>query len=325
METTMNKPTLTFVIKDYDYLAPLAWGDVTVEGADITWDRKSVITRVVQDPAIAAGELSFSAHLIRLSRGDRSFVGIPFFAYRAFRHRCFFVRKDSGLTSVKQLAGKRIGTNAWPDTGNTWTRAILRMEGVALDSIRWWVGAIDDPTYPSRWQGTEPKYVQPAPQGATLRDMLMAGELDALMCPIPPKGFYAADSKIRRLLENYPAEEKAYLAKVGFYPAHHIVGIRREVFEKHPWLARSLFEALEKSRQLYQSKRKDLAELTPWLQAEIEETVKLLGEDWQPNGVEQNRTMIAALCTEEYAQGLIAKPLDPSTVFEEFEQVTQGY
>ena len=41
-------------------------------------------------------------------------------------------------------------------------------------------------------------------------DMLLSGDLDAVMCPVPPKGFYAADSKMVRLIPDYRRAEQEY-------------------------------------------------------------------------------------------------------------------
>src|SRR5438105_690793 len=141
----MSKIPMALIAKDYDHLAPLACGDVAAEGIDLTLirDNEGSLARFLDDAAIEAGELSFSRYLIRLAEGDRRFVGIPVFPIRAFRHRCFFVRRGSGYRGLKDLDGKRVGTNEWPATGNTWSRAILRRDGVPLDRIRWWVGSVD--------------------------------------------------------------------------------------------------------------------------------------------------------------------------------------
>lgn len=319
----MNKMAMTLVMKDYDYIAPLVYGEVVAEGIDLNLDRVSGMARGLADLTIEASELSFSRHLIRLSQDDQSFVGIPFFAYRAFRQRCFFVRRDSGLQDLQALAGKRIGTNGWPDTGNTWTRAALREQGVRIDRIAWWVGPVDDPSKAAqghRPQPDLPPNVRYAEPGRTLRDMLLEGELDALMCPWPPKGFYDADSPIVRLIPDYRTAEREYYRRTGLYPGHHIVGVRREVFERDPWVAVSLYQALDRAMSLWQERRWKLAEMTPWLLAEIEESAGLMGRNWQPNGVEANRKMIQTLCEEEYAQRLAAAPLDAAEVFAEFEQ-----
>lgn len=319
----MSNIAITLVTKNYDYLAPLACGDVVAEGIDLNLDRFTPMARGAADPAIQATEHSFSRYLIRLSQGDRTFVGIPCFVYRAFRQRCFFVLRDSAIRSLRDLAGKRIGTNAWPATGNTWSRAALREQGVRIDSIAWLVGPVDEPSYepPGHGPGEAlPPHAKFAAPGTALRDKLLAGELDALMCPWPPKGFYEADSPIVRLIPDYQQAEREYYLRTGIYPGQHIIVLRREVFERDPWIARSLYLALDRSMALWQEQRRKLAEATPWMLADIEEASRLMGHDWQPNGVEANRKMIQALCDEEFAQRLIARPLDGATVFAEFEQ-----
>jgi 4,5-dihydroxyphthalate decarboxylase len=246
-------------------------------------------------------------------------VGIPFFPTRGFRHRCFFVHRARPLRSLTELEGKRVGTNSWPDTGNTWTRAVLRDQGVRIDRINWFVGPLDE-KYPKRPQSGLPPFVREV-AGRFLRDMLLDGELDALMCPFPPQGFYVPDSPIVRLIPDYRAAERAYYARKRIYPVHHVVALRRDLFEGAPQTAVAIYQALDRARLLWQQRRLFMAELTPWILADIEDTMALLGADWQPSGVTANKTAIAALCEEELAQGLIERPIDPATVFAEFDAV----
>jgi len=323
----MGHVAITLVMKDYDYLAPLACGDVAVSGVDLTLDRRSPIARTLADPGIHAGELSFSHYLIRTSGGDRSFVGIPLFAYRAFRHRCFFVRRASGLSGFADLEGKRVGTNSYPDTGNTWSRAALREAGVRIERIDWTYGPIDAPSdaHAARPALALPPNVRPAPPGRALRDMLVDGGLDALMCPIPPRGFYDAGSEIVRLIPDFRAAEQAYYRRTGLYPAHHIVGVRREVVERAPGVVRSLYRAIEASKAAWLAQRRALCETTPWMLADVEETVALMGADWAPHGLtDANRKMVETFCDEEFAQHLVERPIDAAGVFAEFERVMRA-
>jgi 4,5-dihydroxyphthalate decarboxylase len=319
----MSKLSVTLVIKDYDYIAPLACGDVVAQDLDLKLDRDTpgALDRTLSDSSIMVGELSFARHLSRLSNDDGSFVGIPSFPYRAFRQRCFFVHRDSALKDFADLAGKRIGTNEWPATGNTWSRAILREAGVRIEGISWVVGSIDGGPS-ARSQGDLPPHVKENASSQSLRDQLISGELDALMCPLPPKGFYEPGSPIVRLVPDFRKSEQDYYRRTGIFPAHHIVGIRRELFEREPWVAHAVFDALERSKLHWQASRRRLAETTPWLLADLEDCTAMIGDDWSPDGVEPNRKMTQLLCDELLSLGLLAKPLDEATVFAEFEAVT---
>jgi len=80
---------LKMVTKDYDFVAPLACGDVVPEGIELTLERDTpgALDRTLSDASIDVGELSFSRQITRVANGDTSFVGIPIFAQRAYRHR----------------------------------------------------------------------------------------------------------------------------------------------------------------------------------------------------------------------------------------------
>jgi len=323
----MSNPAITLMIRDYDFVSPLICGDLAVEGIDLTVDRVPVEVDDISnaDQSTQAVELSFGRYLIDIAENNFDFVGIPVFVCRSFRHRCFFVRKGSEIQSFKDLEGKRVGTDFWPATGNTWSRAALSEQGVALDKIQWWEGSIDDSYAPIE----KPSEIFPFSPDQTLKthpaqkleDMLIEGELDALMCPMPPERFYDDNSQIVRLLADFKSEEQAYYRRTGVNPGHHIIGLRRSVFEQDPSIAARLYTALNQSMAIWMERRLYLAETSAWLQADIEESMAVLGRDWQPNGIKANQKMIKTLCDEEYSQGIIAAPLDSTSVFADFEKI----
>jgi 4,5-dihydroxyphthalate decarboxylase len=153
--------------------------------------------------------------------------------------------------------------------------------------------------------------------------MLLDGELDVLVGP-EPEGLQRPDSPIVRLIPHYREVERDYFLRTGIYPAHHIIGIRRPLFEEAPYVARSLYLALEASKLKAHAERRRLADLSPWLQADIEDAMALMGEDWFPYGAEKNRAMTQVFCDELQAQGFVKDRIDESTVFTEFEAVMQG-
>jgi 4,5-dihydroxyphthalate decarboxylase len=87
----------------------------------------------------------------------------------------------------------------------------------------------------------------------------------------------------------------------------HTIVLRKDVYEKHPWAAASLFEAFEQAKawaydQLMET---DALKLTlPWVVAETEETRRIMGEDFWPYGVDANRRALAALPQYLYEQHL---------------------
>lgn len=311
----------TLIAKDYGYLAPLALGDIRIEGFDISVDRDTehAIDRTLRDPEVLIGESSISRHVARTANGDTTWVAIPFFLMRAFRHRCFFVRKDSPATSFQDLIGKRVGTDNWMASGNTWSRAAMREQGVDLDQLDWICGPIDG-TPQNRPQGNLPPNASPSPAGAVLSAMLRDGELDALMCPDVPAGFYSTDSPFRRLFPNFRDVESAYYARTGMWPGLHLTVIRRSLFESEPAIAQAVFTALEASRQAWVTERLYLNE-TPWMLEELESSASQLGEDWGRNGITPTVEMVDHFCRESYEQNLIPEKVDSTQLFAEFAAV----
>lgn len=318
----MANKTIRIVIRNYDIITPLLTGDVVAEGIDLEFDRESSIGAFQSDASLDAGEMSFSGYLRQLDAGGTDVVGLPVFPMRGFRQRCFFVKRGSELASFKDLAGKRIGTNGWPDSGNTWSRSLLRAEGVDIEQIEWVVGPIDgvvDEAFGHRVSSAGlPAHARVAADGATLVGMLDAGDLDALMMPWPPQGFYEPDSPVVRLLPDFRRAEEEYARQVGFCPTHHILGVRTAVLEKDPWIAASLFNAFEQARELTDQRRLVLADTSPWVQADLEQAIELLGPGWQAHGIEGNEPVIDTFCEEMQAQGTISQRFDPQSAFARF-------
>jgi 4,5-dihydroxyphthalate decarboxylase len=149
--------------------------------------------------------------------------------------------------------------------------------------------------------------------------MLLAGDLDALMCPEPPSGFYDPHSPVVRLIPDYRQAEREYFRRTGVYPPQHVIVMKRDAFDRDPGVATRLYAALEESKATWQRGRRELASM-PWALTELEEIRGVLGEDWHPNGVEPNRRAIQTFLDEQLAQGLIPEPLPIDALFADFER-----
>ena len=142
------------------------------------------------------------------------------------------------------------------------------------------------------------------------------------MCPDPPTGFYEPDSPIIRLYPDFRSEERAYLQRTGVFPAYHIVGLRRQVFEQDPSLALAIYDVLRRASIAWFNLRFEEGDTSPWLLADLEDTISLLGKDWYAYGVEANGRMMQYFCDEVHAQGLAGRRVDASELFADFTQLS---
>jgi len=310
---------ISVVALPHDWLSPIRTGDVQVPGLEVTFDHVTPIERFVVDSGHDAGEMSMARMLLRWARGDHRFVPLPMYVYRSFVHREYFVRSDSSLASLAELNGKRIALAGWPNTGNTWARAVLREAGVAPESAEWLASREEDPDA-AHLGLTAPDYVEKTAERPL--DLLLAGRVDAVVMGETPTEVRLPAGRLRRLYADFPTAEKQYFARTGIYPGHHILGVRREVIERDPSILSRLYGGLEKARRLWFERRADLEETSPWLAADIDASIALFGGSWYQDGIssEANRRMIRALHDEQVAEGLNHPAFDPLSVFQEFEQ-----
>src|SRR5262249_4102423 len=113
------------ILRAYDHTAPLLIGDAPTPGVRLTIDHHAPLTLQFPD-GLDIAEVSFNRYTLARARGDDTLAGLPAFVLQGFRHRNFFVRADSTLTRLADLRGRKLGTNAWPDTGTMWARAAMR-------------------------------------------------------------------------------------------------------------------------------------------------------------------------------------------------------
>lgn len=310
-------PVIRLGLRDWDHVVPLASGLVDVAGFTVRIDSRDTTPDVLAEPGLDGGETSFSRYVQARAAGDDRLVGLPAFVMRGFRQRCVLVRVDSPLRSLAQLAGARVGLTGWPDSGNTWTRALLRAEGVDLAGVTWLVGPLTaGESGKDRLGGRPlPPNVSAMAEGRTLEGELAAGRLDAILSPFMPAELFTRDSRFRHLLDDHPAAERAYWAATGFVPGIHLVTLKREIVDAHPTLPAALLAGLERSKRRWVERRRLLADTTPWLLRELTESALLFGDDWMPYGAASNAAMTRAFCEELYAQGVWPEPIDPAVVF----------
>jgi 4,5-dihydroxyphthalate decarboxylase len=318
---------LTFASWDHDRAMPLHTGEVPVPGAELEshiLPTSKLFPIAVQEARFDITELSVSSYVLQLSRGESAYTAVPVFFSRAFRHNGFFTRPDSGIRSPGDFAGRVVGVPEYQMTAALWMRGILADEyGVEPSQIRWRTGALDKGVRKERLSLNLPDDIEVVPieEGTTLQDLLLRGDVDAIMSPKPPAAFDEGDPRIIRVLKDFEAVEADYYRRTGFFPIMHVLAVRKTIVDAHPWLPPALYDAALAARNIAMKRIRDVSlgganRLTlPWLRANLEATITAMGEDYWSYGFTSNRTELETICRYSHEQHLSARRLRADELF----------
>jgi 4,5-dihydroxyphthalate decarboxylase len=315
---------LSLACGDYDRTRDLHDGTVTPTGIDLTCLRlpiEQMFFRMARFGEFDVSELSMSTYLLTLGQDRPPFVALPVFPSRSFRHRGVYVNAASGITTPADLVGRTVGVPEYQVTAAVWIRGILaEHHGVPVESVRYRTGGLHDPGRYEKVALDLPGGVDvaPIPPGATLSQMLATGEIDALYTPREPACFADGDPRVRQLFPDYPAAEQRYYADTGIFPIMHTVVVRRELYERHRWIARSLLAAFDTARANAALRLRETAALPtmlPWSRYQLDHATRLMGPDYFHYGLHGNEHNLNTLIGYSYAQGLAARLYEPYELF----------
>jgi 4,5-dihydroxyphthalate decarboxylase len=317
----MSALRLTLAVGDYDHVRDLALGAVRAEGIELNvlnLPVEEIFFRFTKHREWEVSEMSFAKVVSLLSQDDRGIVPLPVFVSRVFRLSSIYVRPGGPVAKPTDLAGKRVGVPEWAQTAAIYTRGYLAHElGIPLDSIDWVQAGVGEP-------GRVEKVALKLPPGIrlraaperTLNDLLLAGELDAVLSARPPPAFAAG--RLERLYPDYRPAEEAWFRKTGVFPIMHVVVLRRDAFERDRWVAMSLVKAFEEAKRRSLARLGDItASHAPlaWLGDYVARLRAVFGDDPFPYGIEANRPTLEAFLQYAFEQGVCHRRLDAEAIF----------
>ena len=321
----MPRLPLTFACGDYDRTRALAEGTIRPDGIELNYLRLPVeetFFRMMRHREFEVAEMSLSSYVLSLQADPAPFVALPVFTSRMFRHGGIYCHAGAGIERPEDLRGKTVGTPEFQVSAGVWIRGILAdRHGVPVDSVRYLTGGQESPgrTEKAPLQlSTDDLDISRIAPDRTLSAMLAEGEIDALYTPRIPGPFAARDPRVRRVFTDTVAAEKEYFTATGIFPIMHVVVVRRDVYERHPWVAQSLTKALGLAKQeamasLYDSSA--LRFMLPWLNQELEQTRDLLGDDFWSYGLQSNVEVLSTFLRYHHEQGLSRRRLAPEELF----------
>ncbi len=316
---------LNFACGSYDRMEPLKDGSVRPEGIDLAFlaveSPREIFDRMAGSQAFDASEMSTSEFISMTDAGRCPFVAIPVFPSKAFRHGFICINKNAGIRTAKDLEGKRVGVPLYTQTAAVWVRGHLAEGyGVDLDTIAWIQGAVEKAgTHgtPTAMPLLKPANITQNETGRSLSDMLAEGEIDALLGSRLPDSLFESDQVVR-LFPDYRAVERDFYIRTRIHPIMHLVAIRKDLYEAEPWIAASLYRAMEDSKNRALARLRHSAAqkvMLPFLFADIDEIDEVFGGDPWPYGVESNRPTLEALMRHMLDQNFISEPIPIDSLF----------
>jgi 4,5-dihydroxyphthalate decarboxylase len=321
----MNEVPLTLAVSRYDHVEDLTAGRIVPEGIRLTClslPVEEIFFRFLKYREWEVSELSLAKYASLISQGDTSLTAIPVFPSRIFRHSSIYIRRDGPVRAPADLAGRRVGLPEWAQTAAVYSRGLLAHQyGLDLASIDWIQAGVNESGRAEKVALDLPPGIRLAPaRDKSLSQMLVEGEVDAVLSAHAPDCFEQGHPNVRRLFEDYMAVEADYYRATGIFPIMHVVALKRALVEAHPWIAMSLLKAFE------EAKRRSVAralEVTaprfpiPWCYEHARRAQELFGEDYWPYGIEANRTTLDAFLGYAHEQGVCHRRLAPEDLFAE--------
>src|SRR6516165_699449 len=290
----MSKVAVTFACGLYDRMAALHTGEVKPEGVDLNFlaidEPRQIFDRMGKNLDFDACEMSSSEVFSRLAAGRNEMVALPVFPSRVFRHGFITVNRKA-VKTPKDLEGKRIGVPLYTQTAAVFIRGLLQ----------------DEHGNPSPPPLIKRVSIEQNASGRSLSELLERNDIQAIIGSGLPAAL-RTNPDVRRLFPDFHAVELDYYRRTRIFPIMHLVAMRRDVYERHPFIATSLFKAMNEAKELALAKMGNVGTLRymlPGMIAELDEIDATFAGDPWPYGVEANRPTLEALVRYMAEQSLI--------------------
>jgi len=245
-----GKLRLTMLTGDYEIVRALKDGTVAPKGIELVQGSfpgtSAIHDRVAHNRACDINEFNGGHYVVQKAHGRDDIIAIPVFLHRRFRHGFIYVNTGKGITRPSDLVGRRVACRTIGAAANYWMRGHLEYHGAPHRSITWVIETLDEASAQAR----NDLRLEILPKGKKVEQMVLDGEVDAIIQPNVNAACAKGDPRIARLWPNYKEVETAYYRSTGFFPIMHVTTVPTALVAKHPWVVESLTLAFEEAKQV---------------------------------------------------------------------------
>ncbi len=319
----MNRLKLSIASTDYDHFRDFRTGEVRAEGIEHTWSvlgHHEVFARFTLNREWDVAELSFAKFCTQITRDNCDIVGLPVVCSRLFIFSSFYINNKSGIKTVQDLKGKRVGSPEWAHSAAVYMRGWMHNEaGVKLPDVDWYQAGANAPGRVEKVELNLPAGVNITRiAGKSLSEMLASGEIDCAIIARPPTCFLEGHPDIVRLYPDYLGMEEEYFERTKIWPILHILAMKKKIVDENPWVARNLYNAFNESKRRSVERLLDPAVSRyplAWLPTYGRKMRDMFGGDPFPFGIEENRATFEQMLLYTYQQGIAHRHVKPEDLF----------
>ena len=314
---------LSIATTDYDHFRDLRMGFVKAEGIDLNWfnlGHHECFARFTANREFDLSELSFAKFATQVTRKNSDIIGLPVICSRLFRFSSFYVNKKSKIRTVKDLAGKKVGSPEWAHSAAVYMRGWMHNDmGVKLKDVHWYQAGANAAGRLEKVEINLPKGVKlTRVADKSLSQLLAAGEIDCAIIARPPTCFLEGHPDVVRLYPDYLGMEEGYYDRTKVWPIMHIIAMRKHILEDHPWVARNLYNAFQESKRRSIERLLDPAVSRyplAWLSTYARNMRDMFDGDPFPYGIEENRPTWEQMALYAWQQGIAHRQFRPEEIF----------
>ena len=246
---------------------------------------------LVREQKYDFGELAMVTFLQAVTYG-KPYILLPATIVGRSQHHTIFYNSDRGGLRPEDLNGKRVGVRAYTQTTGAWVRGFLAEDyGVDINRVTW--VTFEDPHLA---EYKDPSIVARAPEGKTIKQMLLDGEIDAAIL-----GDMAEEGPLKHLVADHEAAGRSWARTHGGVPVNHLAVVRESVARARPDAVRELYRVLKESR--------------------VAANIPFGEDDPLRFGIGAVRASVAQIAKYALQQGLVPRLFTPEELFEEAHRI----